>query len=407
MLIIIFIAIIFENIRLIRKGGANSAIEAACINAVPIGFYVFLTLAFSNRAWYHYAAWISAGLLADGFFVGLVLRFWNVRRFLAWLLCFALAVGGIWGGNRYDRYLKDITVPEYFRYETYTPFTADSLVQTLDEAPGLRFKDGDKLPKMDGATALYPVYAAFAQAVYPESMVEMEPWDIRKIVSCSTTGYAYRHIVDGECDIIFAAGPSSEQEAYAKEKGVELVYTPIGREALVFFVHPDNPIDGLTLQQLRNIYAGDTTRWDQLDVQGLGQIRAYQRSEGSGSQTALQRFVMRDTPLMPAEKEMVQDGMGDIVEQVSAYKNHRNAIGYSFRFYCTALMKGFNVKLLAVNGIIPTVENIENMTYPLASDFYAVTRSDADANTLALLEWICGPQGQALVEKVGYTPVQP
>ena len=115
---------------------------------------------------------------------------------------------------------------------------------------------------------------------------------------------------------------------------------------------------------------------------------------------------MRDTPLMPADKENRVDGMGGIVESVSAYKNHRNAVGFSFRFYCTALIKGFDVKLLAVNGVHPTVESIENGTYPLASSFYAVTRSDADQNTLALLDWICGPQGQTLVEKAGYTPLQ-
>ena len=114
---------------------------------------------------------------------------------------------------------------------------------------------------------------------------------------------------------------------------------------------------------------------------------------------------MQGTPLMPAAKENVVGDMGGIIEQVSEYKNHRNAIGYSFRFYCTALMKNFHVKLLAVNGIAPTVENIENGTYPLASSFYAVTRSDADENTLALLNWICGPQGQALVEETGYTPI--
>ena len=114
---------------------------------------------------------------------------------------------------------------------------------------------------------------------------------------------------------------------------------------------------------------------------------------------------MRDTPLMPAEKQNVVADMGGIVERVSAYQNHKNAIGYSFRFYCTALMKNFDVKLLAVNGIEPTVENIENGTYPLASSFYAVTRSDADENTRALVDWIRGPQGQALIEKTGYTPL--
>ena len=63
------------------------------------------------------------------------------------------------------------------------------------------------------------------------------------------------------------------------------------------------------------------------------------------------------------------------------------------------------MKLLEINGAAPTVENIENGSYPLASSFYAVTRGDADENTLALLDWICGAQGQTLVEKTGYTPL--
>ena len=393
------------NAFLIRQGGRGNAIAAACVNAVPVGLFLLLVLAFDGREWYRVVSWIVASILLIGFVSGWVLRFWNTKKFFIWLACFVLAVGGIWGSYRYEQYLRDITLPEHFRYETYTPFTEDSLAVTLDEDSTLRFAEGDTLPRMDGATALYPVYAAFAQAVYPDTMADMKPWKIRETVACGTTTSAYRSIVDGRCDIIFVAGPSEEQEAYAAEKGVELVYTPIGREAFVFFVHPDNPIDGLMLGQIRSIYSGEITRWDQLGVNGLGRILAYQRDEGSGSQTALERFVMRDTPLMPADKESRTDGMGGIVESVSAYKNHRNAIGFSFRFYCTALMKGFDVKLLAVNGVHPTVENIENGTYPLASSFYAVTRSDADRNTLALLEWICGPQGQALVEKTGYTPL--
>ncbi len=56
-----------------------------------------------------------------------------------------------------------------------------------------------------------------------------------------------------------------------------------------------------------------------------------------------------------------------------------------------------------MDGVAPTLENIENGDYPLASYFYAVTRSDADENTLKLLNWITSEQGQALVEKCGYT----
>lgn len=374
------------------------------VDAVIIGFVV-LVLCLFELSWYKRVSYILSGLVAEGLMVGLLTQWFTLKRFLVWCACAVVAAGGIWGSNRYEKYLDDITFHDYFNYETYTPFTENSPVKTLDEVPTLHFDDVKTVPQMDGATALYPVYAAFAQAVYPDSMNDMTPYDVRRIVSCSTTTNAYRSIVDGRSDIIFVAGPSEEQEAYAQEHGVELNYTPIGREAFVFFVHPDNPISGLTIEDIRSIYSGETTQWDQLGVKNLGRILAYQRDEGSGSQTALERFVMKDTPLMPATVDTGIDGMGDIVESVSAYKNHRNAIGFSFRFYCTALMKDFDVKLLSINGIAPTVENIENGTYPLASSFYAVTRSDADAETLALVEWICGPQGQKLIEETGYTPI--
>ena len=376
----------------------------ALADAFFIGVFVLLLCAFEAH-WYTKLCLILLGLLAEGLLVSLMAQWLTGKRFWALCVCAVLVMGGYWASFRHDQYLRSITLREHFDYRTYRPFTEGSLVKKLDEEATLRFHDGDALPRMDGATALYPVYAAFVQAVYPDSMKDMNAVDFENTITCSTTGSAYRRIVDGKCDIIFVAGPSEEQEAYAREKGVELNYTPIGREAFVFFVHPDNPVSSLTLEEIRKIYAGETTRWDQLGVQGLGSIRAFQRDEGSGSQTALERFVMRDTPLMPAEKQNVVADMGGIVERVSAYQNHKNAIGYSFRFYCTALMKNFDVKLLAVNGIEPTVENIENGTYPLASSFYAVTRSDADENTRALVDWIRGPQGQALIEKTGYTPL--
>ena len=373
-------------------------------DALVIGFAVFVSCLFElNR--YMIALYILAGLLLALLLIALMAQNLGKRAFFALLGCTVLAFGAIGGRELYLYHLRSITLQESFDFRSYTPFVEGSPVARLDETPALRFDDLDSAPRMDGATALYPVYAAFAQATYPESMAELESWQIQEIVACSTTSGAYRAIVNGDCDIIFVGGPSREQEEYAAEKGVELVYTPIGREAFVFFVNPKNPLEGLSLEQLRGIYSGQITDWSELGAQGLGEILAFQREPGSGSQTALERYVMQDTPLMPAAREQVIDGMGGIVEQVSAYRNHRNAIGYSFRFYCTGLMKGFDVKLLEINGVAPTVENIENGSYPLASCFYAVTRADADENTLALLAWICSPQGQALVEKAGYTPL--
>ena len=362
---------------------------------VAVGLIVFILCALSI-GWLPRVCIILIGISVVFLAIVLMIRWWDWKPWVLLGSCAVIGIGGLAYQGLYQVYLDRITLPDYFDYKTYTPFMKGSLVRTLDEPATLQFKDGDDLPRMDGATALYPVYAAIAQATYPESLAQKDEWDVREIVDCTSTPVAYEHIVNGYCDMIFVAGPSEEQETYAKEKGVELVYTPIGQEAFVFFVHPDNPIDGMTLDEIRGIYSGQITEWDQLGVQKLGKILAYQRDEGSGSQTALERFVMKDTPLMEPDKETVEDGMGGIIEQVSAYKNHRNAIGFSFRFYCTALMKNFDVKLLSINGVEPTVENIENGKYPLASCFYVVTRSDADENTRARVEWICSEQGQAL-----------
>ena len=134
-------------------------------------------------------------------------------------------------------------------------------------------------------------------------------------------------------------------------------------------------------------------------------FRAFQRDEDSGSQSALIRL-MGGVPLAEPPMEDVVDGMAGIISRTADYKNYKNAIGYSFRFYSTEMIKNGRIKLLSVDGVPPTLENIENGTYPLTSEFYAVTRSDASENTKKMLSWITSPQGMSLVEKTGYIPIK-
>lgn len=379
----------------------------AIVNAIALVVTVLLMWIFTIE-WHYRILMILLAILIEVFSIFFMLQIFNKKRVIILSVCGALIIGSI-AGSAIASYVKEKnTMHDYFDFRTYIPFEKNSPVKQLDEESTLKFTDLDldALPKMDGATALYPIYAAFAQATYPESMANMDYFERLEYVNCSTTSRAYEKIVDGDADIIFAGGPSKEQEEYAVEKGVKLEYVPIGREAFVFFVHPKNPVNDLSLDQIRDIYSGKTTNWRQLGVKGPGKIQAFQREPGSGSQTAMVRFVMRDLPLMKPDKEKVSDGMGGIVDQVSEYRNNRGAIGYSFRFYTTELMSGFKVKLLSINGVAPTVENIENGQYPLASEFFAVVRSDASDNTRALLSWICGPQGQELIRKTGYTPLK-
>lgn len=115
---------------------------------------------------------------------------------------------------------------------------------------------------------------------------------------------------------------------------------------------------------------------------------------------------MGDAPLMTPPTEQVEDLMSGIIERTSDYRNHKNAIGFSFRYYADQLVGNKGIKLLAVDGVAPTVENIRAGRYPLTSEFYAATTQSTEQID-ALLEWILSPEGQELIERTGYAGINP
>lgn len=280
----------------------------------------------------------------------------------------------------------------------YEPFSKFGNVTTLNEKATLHLTDD--LPKLDGATALYPLYAAIVEATYPEKSYPF--YDSEVMVS--TTPYAYENLFSGKVDMIFAAAPSVSQKKTAEQKGLKLKMTPIGREAFVFFVNQKNPIDNLTVDQITDVYMGKVTNWEQLGGKD-DSIRAFQRPEDSGSQSALQSL-MKGMPLMKPPSEDIVTGMGGIINEVSQYRNYKNAIGFTFRFYSTEMVGNDQIKLLDINGVAPTKENIQADIYPITSELYIVTAGTDNPNVKPLIEWILSEQGQALVEKVGYVPIK-
>jgi phosphate transport system substrate-binding protein len=288
-------------------------------------------------------------------------------------------------------------------------------VAFLEDGADIKWDEDAPLPRLVGATALLPVYAAFAQATYPDTLrysgldvTTADDFELSEdsighvsdiLFTCTKTAEAYDRLIDGETDIIFCAGPSEKEALLARLKGEELELTLMGYEAFVFIVNADNPISDITVEQIKKIYSGEITSWADLGYSELGEIIAYQRPENSGSQTALEKL-MGDTPLMEAP-EYVVDSMTMIVDNIE-YRNLENSIGYSFRFFVSGMM-GSDVKLLQIDGVAPTEENIRNSSYPLITPIYAVTRKgDANPNVRILLDWITDPQGQELVEKSGY-----
>jgi len=379
----------------------------AILIGFPVGILSFLTfigLIFSAQ---RDILWALLGVLYVSTIAFLIL--WNLKKtkMVYWILavpvaCIA-AAAAIIGYHNYTQKIE--TVAEDFYFYRYVPFSANrfekSLLVKLEQESSLKIVDN--VPVLDGATALYPVYAAFVQAVYPKD----EEYHISKgPVMCSGTTRAYENLLEGKADIIFCAGPSDAQAQRFIDNGLALKLVPIGREAFVFFVNKNNIVNNININDIHGIYSGKIKNWKTLN--GANQrVRAFQRPKDSGSQTMLEK-VMGGIPLMKPRRENVPEGMGDIINQVAVYRNFPNAIGYSFLFYATAMVNNDQIKLLSVEGVYPSRETIQDNSYPFSDNFYAIY-IDNDAkneNIEPFIEWILSRQGQELIEKTGYVPLR-
>ena len=282
----------------------------------------------------------------------------------------------------------------------YAPFSENSKTAKLGQESTLTLTGN--LPVLDGALALYPVYAALAEAAYDKDYFSPDN------VLCTNTRGAYEAIISGERDIIFVAGASEKQLAAAKAAGADLRFAPIGREAFVFLVGQGNPTDNITYQQIRNIYSGKTADWGTLGWSEGGRMIAFQRPEGSGSQTGL-KYIMGGLPIQSPQPlpDASLIGTNSLMKQVSVeWRGVQPAIGYSYRFYAATMYANPDAKILKVNGVEPSLENIQNGHYPFVADFYAVTNGAPEGNSKLLIDWILSEQGQELIEKTGYTPIR-
>ena len=264
----------------------------------------------------------------------------------------------------------------------------------------------DHLPRLDGAAAVFPVYSAFVHAVYPDTVtLSDKAGQVGSAFNYSNTVEGYRRLAEKRIDVFFGAYPSDEQRAYAEENHTTFEYVPIGYEAFVFFVNRRNPVDSLSEDQIRAIYSGDIANWSEIGGENR-KITAYQRNKGSGSQSMLVRF-MGDTPIMEPPTEQVQDLMDGIIDTVSNYKNNAGAIGFSFRYYLDTLIANPDVKMLSVNGVYPSVENIKSGAYAIVTPLYAVTyRECENENVSRLIDWILSDEGQFIIEETGYSGVR-
>ena len=289
--------------------------------------------------------------------------------------------------------------------------------QPLNGYDNLYIMNWGTWPSMDGSTVCVPMAMELAR-----QWLHLEEADMNGFVSFSTTPYAYDRLTQGKpnplvtiksqgvmmddthpIDLVLATYPNADERQAAADAGVELVYVPFCYDAFVFMVNEANPVDSLTDSAIPEIYTGQHETWASLG--GTAQkLYAYQRPHGSGSQTAMEEMVMAGLEIEKAESNYISDGMSDAVRQIGNYDNGPGAIGYSYLYYVNTLVENSGIKVLAVDGVAPTNENLRTGAYPFTVNYYAVYRS-GDANTEAFVNWLVGEEGQKAVQQAGYVPL--
>jgi phosphate transport system substrate-binding protein len=299
---------------------------------------------------------------------------------------------------------------------TDTPFRLGEITSTTDE-DGYENKYCDKgtYPHIDGSTVCVPMAVEFAR-----QHLKFEDRTANQFVTFSTTHYAYENLMTeaesqnyvhykldafinmGSTDLVIATEPSDDEIAQAEGLGVTLKKTPVCYDAFVFITHKDNPVDSLTVEEIKKIYTGKITNWK--EVGGKDEkIRAFQREKNSGSQTAMENLVMGSADMIDPIEVRIIVGMGELVDAVAEYENETASLGYTYRYYIDTLYKNDNIKTIAVDGIAPTDENIRSEVYPFTTNYYGVIRQgDEDKIGGQFLKWILSDEGQRCVAQAGY-----
>lgn len=273
----------------------------------------------------------------------------------------------------------------------------ESMDDAISDEPIFTLED---YPKVDASLAIHPLVDSIAA-----DFLGMDIGELEFEYTTTRSSEVHRNLIDGKVDVIFAAEIADKELEYAKEQGVELKIIPATSSGFVFIVNSENPVDGLTFEEIQKIYTGEITSWSEVGGSEKD-IIAYQRPEGSGSQTAMLSLVMKDKNIKEPEITQVQGEMGELIDAVAEYDNAENAIGYSYFYYVNTMYKRDSIKMLAVDGVKPTIETIKSGEYPIYTNGFIMYRANEENEIVdKWVETVLSARGSKIIEEEGYVPV--
>ena len=234
---------------------------------------------------------------------------------------------------------------------------------------------------------------------WAEEFMKKNP-GIKVQVTGGGSGTGLSALINGTTDIATASRPikDAEKEKLRSRHNTVGTETSVAKDGVTFYVSETNSLSALTAEQLKGLYLGDITNWKQ--VGGVdAPVVLYSRESSSGTYT----FV-KDNLLNGGDFAANAQTLPGTAAVVNAVAKEKHGIGYGGAAYA----KGVKELKVKVGGddVAPSAENVKSGKYPLARDLYFYTRAKPSGDMKAFVDFCLSPEGQAIVEKVGYFPLK-
>lgn len=231
--------------------------------------------------------------------------------------------------------------------------------------------------------------------------------EIRISITGGGSGTGIAALINGTVDIANASRQIKEEERKnAEANGITPKEYVVARDAIAIIVHPENPVNQLTIDQISAIYSGQISNWSEVGGENRPIVRL-SRETNSGTHVYFLENVLRkgekdnktlfsmDTLLLPSS------------EIISAeIRQNPNAIGYDGLGYVTEDLKTIAVGLESTGPfILPSAKSVNDRQYPIARDLYMYTAGEPEGEVLEYLNWILGPEAQKIVNELGFVPI--
>ncbi len=240
-----------------------------------------------------------------------------------------------------------------------------------------------------GSTTVLPI----AQAALEAYMKAHPGVDIS--LSGGGSGEGIKALIDKSADIATSSREIKDKEVeLAKSRGVNPVTHEVAIDALTPIVHPKNKVNGLTIDQLSQIYQGKITNWKEVGGDDL-QIVVVSRDSSSGTFETWGHLVLNNAKVTP--RAQLQASSGAVVQAVS---KNRYAISYVGIGYLNK-----SVKALTVNGVPATAKTAFSKEYPIARPLYMYTNGQPTGEIAGFIKFVLSPAGQKLVAREGFIPL--